>query len=327
MSLFPEVCPPESTPTPALNPALTAGGIQELQVRIGAERTAIHSGAGTVTLDLPMPRLAGPETEWVGRGVSVSGENPGFHLIRQSGRCYGIALGHPDEPPQAAAHRLYAALLKEIPGQHLHRVWNWIPGINDSNAEGEENYRAFNAGRHAAFSEHFGPEALRPHLPAASALGIQGNRMAVLFAAGSTVPENFENPEQVPAWDYPAQYGRRPPSFARGTGAATPAGGREWFLSGTASIKGHQTLGGTFDEQMRLTLDNVRLMRAHMGVPDHASARWKVFLRHAGDLAACQEAFTEAWPQDTATTLYLRADICRACLLVEVEGTFSLPPG
>ncbi|RYD31701.1 MAG: hypothetical protein EOP86_17340, partial [Verrucomicrobiaceae bacterium] len=243
MSLFPEVCPPESTPSPALISAVIPGGIQELQVRIGAEKPAIHSGEGTVTLDLPMPRLAGPETEWVGRGVSVSGENPEFHLIRRSGGCYGLALGHPGEPPQTAAHRLYAALLREIPGQHLHRVWNWIPGINDSNGEGEENYRAFNAGRHAAFSEHFGPDALRPHLPAASALGIQGDRMAILFAAGFTAPENFENPEQVPACEYPAQYGRRPPAFARGTSATTPEGAREWFLSGTASIKGHRTLG------------------------------------------------------------------------------------
>lgn len=326
MSLLPEVRHPEFPPSSASDSLPASAGIQGLQVRTGADQLGISTstGPGILTLDLPMPHLGGPETEWIGES-SGGRKSGGFHLLERPDGCYGIALGEPGEPPQAAAHRLYTALLRETAGRHLHRVWNWVPGINDT-VGGEENYRAFNAGRHAAFAGHFGAEGLRPHLPAASALGIRGDRMAVLFAAGDDVPENFENPEQVPACEYPPQYGRLPPTFARGTRVAYRDGGREWFLSGTASIKGHETLGGSFDTQMRLTLDNVRLMRRHMGVPDGAAARWKVFLRHPRDLAACEKAFTAAYPQDQATTIYLHADICRASLLVEVEGTFSSPP-
>ncbi len=323
MSLLPEVCHSEHPPLPGQElPAIPPSpGLQELRLRTGAGTLGVEVDGALLTLALPMPHLGGPENEWIARG-RVQRENADLYLLKRPGGCFGIALGQPGEPPQVAARRLYGILLKESAGLHLHRVWNWVPGINDL-ADGEENYRAFNAGRHAAFTDHFGAASLRPHLPAASALGILGDRMAVLFAAGRDVPENFENPEQVPAWEYPAQYGRLPPTFARGTRVTRADGSREWYLSGTASIKGHQTLGETFDSQMGLTLENVLLMRAHMGVPPDAAARWKIFLRHSGDLAACEKTFSAAFPDDSRTTIYLQADICRSSLLVEVEGTFS----
>lgn len=306
---------------------MVSSEIQELQVRPGAENLHLSSSSdGRVTLDLPMPHLAGPVAEWVGKASDGRWNGEFFLMSRRDGGCYGIAFGEPGEPPQAAAYRLYRSLLREISGLHLHRVWNWVPAINESGTGGEENYRAFNAGRHAAFTERFGPCGLVPRLPAASALGIGGDRMALLFAAGSQAPENFENPEQVPACEYPSEYGRLPPTFARGTRVTAADGSRKWYLSGTASIKGHETLGETFSSQMGLTLDNVRLMRRHMGVPVNATARWKVFLRRAEDLAECRAAFAAAWPGDTAATLYLRADICRSNLLVEVEGTFTDRP-
>lgn len=327
MSLFSEVCPPEISSSPVLDSPIVSSRIQELQVRPGAENLRLDSSCdGRVTLNLPMPHLAGPATEWVGKAFEGRWKGEIFLMNRGDGACYGIALGEPGEPPQAAAYRLYHSLLRQISGLHLHRVWNWVPAINAPGPDGEENYRAFNAGRHAAFTGHFGPLGLVPRLPAASALGIGGNRMALLFAAGNEEPEHFENPEQVPACEYPAEYGRLPPTFARGTRVSSPDGSRRWYLSGTASIKGHETLGESFGDQMSLTLDNVRLMRRHMGVPDNAGARWKVFLRRTEDLAQCRAAFAAAWPADTPATLYLLADICRSNLLVEVEGTFTADP-
>ena len=47
--------------------------------------------------------------------------------------------------------------------------------------------------------------------------------------------QHFENPEQIPALQYPSAYGSVPPAFARGTLVERPDG-RSWFLSGTASI-------------------------------------------------------------------------------------------
>ena len=61
--------------------------------------------------------------------------------------------------------------------------------------------------------------------------------LAIGFLAGRAVPRHFENPRQVPAFEYPAQYGPRPPSFSRAT--AVKAGEGRWiFISGTAAVVG-----------------------------------------------------------------------------------------
>lgn len=323
MSLPSKVPQTEAPPPTILDPQGALTEFSLLRLRVGAPELEVLVEENFLTLSLPITHLAGPAVELAGSG-RVSRESNEFFLIQRPGICYGIALGKPGEPPQPAARRLYTSLLQASEGLHLHRIWNWVPGINEV-VDGEENYRAFNAGRHEALAVRFGEEMLQSELPAASALGIPGDRMAVLFAAGSDKPENFENPDQVPAREYPPQYGRVAPSFARGTRVKRPDGSREWFLSGTASIKGHTTLGETFAEQMRLTLDNVRLMRQHMGVPRDAAARWKIFLRRPHDLDACRQAFTADYPQDASHAMYLQTEICRSCLMVEVEGTFISP--
>src|SRR5690606_2465501 len=153
-------------------------------------------------------------------------------------------------------------------------------------------------------------------LPAASALGIAGDRMALAFAAGRAVPRHFENSEQTRSCDYPPRFGPVPPCFARGTVVGGP-GGDAWYLSGTAAIRGHETRGAGFTEQFGLTIENVRRMFATMGVPDAAAPRWKVFLRHRDRLEECRALFSQAFPGQEAQTSFLLADICRSCLLVE----------
>jgi chorismate lyase/3-hydroxybenzoate synthase len=134
----------------------------------------------------------------------------------------------------------------------------------------------------------------------------------------------MENPEQIPAFQYPAEYGSTPPSFARGTVVSAPAG-PAWFLSGTASIKGHATCGGDFATQASLTLDNVRLMFQRMALPPGLGGPWKIFLRHSSDLNAAQAALNEAFPDATTGAMFLEADICRSSLLLEMEATFHQP--
>lgn len=291
-------------------------------VRPGAGAVGIAESADGLTLEVPMERLAGPDEEVLpAPGARIRREG-GFRLLDDGRSLFGAVAGMPGEPPEAAANRLYRDILQICGSRRLYRVWNYIPAINEE-PDGFENYRAFNRGRRNAFHARFGADFAR-HLPAASALGIEGDRMAVAFAAGSAAPRHFENPEQTCSWDYPDEFGPVPPAFARGTAVATPDY-RIWYLSGTASIKGHETKGTRFDEQFRLALDNVRLMFGRMGVPDSACPAWKIFLRRREDLAACREAFARAFPGHEAGTMFLRTDICRSCLLVEVEAAIHLP--
>lgn len=293
----------------------------QLIVRPAGAHTRVLREGQDVVLEVPMPWLAGPREEVIVQGRGVT-EGDGFYLVPAADGVAGVALAPAGMDPYTAARTLYAGVLARLGDLQLYRVWNYVPCINEE-VNGLENYRAFNAGRHKAFIAAYGPEFARC-LPAASALGTPGGCLALVFLAGPGPVQHVENPEQIPAFQYPAEYGPTPPSFARGTVVSAPSGAA-WFLSGTASIKGHATCGGDFAAQAGLTFDNVRLMFQRMALPPDPAGPWKVFLRHRRDLPAAQAALSEAFPEAVPGAMFVEADICRSSLLLEVEATFHQP--
>ncbi len=161
-------------------------------------------------------------------------------------------------------------------------------------------------------------------------MGSDGRTIEVVFAAGQAGPRHVENPEQVPAYLYPAEHGPRPPSFSRAT-VVEEGGRRGVFVSGTAAIKGHATVGaGSLSEQIGYTLDNLRLISRASGVggalgADGGGAQWtrhfKVYLRREADLAEARRLLEGALVFPGDRVCWLRSDICRAELDIEIEAT------
>jgi hypothetical protein len=213
---------------------------------------------------------------------------------------------------------------------YLHRAWNYVPDIN-ALTHGLERYRQFNIGRWMAFENHFGRD-LRAFMPAASGVGAHGNRFAVLFIAGKTHPIYLENPSQVPAYHYPADYGPRPPSFAR---AVLVENGAQitGYLSGTASIEGHRSLGeGDWHTQFRTTMHNMQIMFERMGMEDAlqpgSSVKirdFRCYLRHAEALPLIQGWLAEETSLDASKIVFLQSDICRCELDMEMEAILVKP--
>lgn len=300
-----------------------------IQVTFNAARAGLaHNERGAV-LNLPLPLLAGP----VGECPPVTGGKVGWQgrylLVEQEDMLLGATLveagGRLEDPVEQA----YRALLELSQGYHLYRIWNFIPGINEVRG-GLERYRQFNIGRWAAFESTFGRD-LRAFMPAASAVGMGGDQAAIIFVAGHARPDYLENPSQIPAYHYPADYGPRPPGFARGVTVSQPRGGALALLSGTASIEGHRSIGeGDWALQFRTTLHNIEIMLGRMRArdawrPDRwqagdiQDARFKCYLRHAESLPLVREWIQESCGDDRHFT-YLLADICRPDLDIEIEG-------
>ena len=229
----------------------------------------------------------------------------------------------------AGAERLYAALLGLLEARgypHLLRMWNLLEGIN-SEEDGLERYRRFCIGRHEAFAR------MRPDLaeryPAATAVGAGSGGLAVYFLAARSPGLPIENPNQVSAFRYPAQYGPRSPSFSRAL-VADWGGAASLFISGTASITGHETRHtGDVAAQAEKTADNleavVRAARERSGVRfriDDSRSLLKVYVRRPADLPAV-EATVRRRLGNQARILCLRADICRTALLVEIDGALA----
>lgn len=206
----------------------------------------------------------------------------------------------------------------------LLRVWNYMPRINEAEG-GLERYRCFNLGRHAAFLDS-GRDISEENVPAASVLGCDQGPMVIYFIASRTPGKPIDNPRQMAAYRYPEQYGPRSPIFVRAM-LAELAGQRCLMISGTASIVGHETVHkGDVREQAQETLRNIRTL-LEQAYPDglascsEARMRLKAYVRHAGDIAPIRESVEQAFGEQQQG-VYLQSDICRADLLLEIEGVW-----
>jgi enamine deaminase RidA (YjgF/YER057c/UK114 family) len=219
------------------------------------------------------------------------------------------------------------ALLDHLRFPHVLRFWNYFASIN-AESFGLERYRQFNLGRQTAFvacGRH--QQAI---FPAACALGGGAGPLNVAFLATRATPLNIENPRQISAYHYPQQYGPRSPMFSR---ASLVRLQHEWvlFISGTASIVGHVTLHeADVLAQTRETMANIKavLAEANRTAPQPgftlADLHYKVYVRNPADLATIRDE-VRTCVGDALKAVYLRADVCRRELLLEIEACAALP--
>lgn len=297
--------------------------------------------------ELPLPVLGG------GRGVETwSAAGPverglrGTVEIASDGRVlFGrVSRGDADSPALEAATRdAFREILEATAAEgypELLRVWACVPRINleevpaRSEPDGErmERYKAFCRARAAAFEEAWGG-GFASRLPASTAVGSEAGPLAVHFLAARQPGVHVENPRQVAAYLYPPCYGPRSPSFARATIAPEDLGGA-LFVSGTASIVGHRSLHpGSLAEQTRETVRNLEVVReaAERAHPTSRGTRFswsllKVYLRNAIDEPEARRLLAEL-TGGHVPTLFLRADVCRRELLVEIEAVATPAAG
>lgn len=218
---------------------------------------------------------------------------------------------------RAAAENAYLALLRCVRSSGYNtmlRFWNYLPKINQSSG-GMEHYKQFCQGRLAAF-DALGITA--QEFPAASALGHHGKGAVIYALASKTAGVHFENPAQQSAYRYPLQYGPASPSFSRATQINTQNQALI-FVSGTASIIGHQTIAPEcLASQLETTRNNIDQLLAHISHSPTRIEALKVYLRRSEDYTQTRHFLDEVYPG--VPCLYTEADVCRAELRVEIEA-------
>jgi chorismate lyase/3-hydroxybenzoate synthase len=231
---------------------------------------------------------------------------------------------HAGETLETLALQAYTRIFEFVDHQdyrHLLRVWHYFPQINDDE-NGLERYRGFNVGRHAAFVAN-GRGIGEEDVPAASALGSNSGSLTIYFMAGKQAGKAVENPRQVSAYLYPELFGPRSPIFVRAL--STSLGGQYcFFISGTASIVGYETLHqGDTEKQTAETLLNIRTLLQQ--IPDfdpvHGRMLLKVYVRNESDLAMVRAKVQEEFAI-SCKAVYLHSNICRSDLLLEIEGAY-----
>ena len=214
-------------------------------------------------------------------------------------------------------------VLDETGHRHLIRVWNYLPQIN-AQAGGDERYRHFNSARQMAFRKS--GRAIMGTVPAACALGSPAESpLSIYFLAARRPPKMIENPRQTSAYHYPPKFGRHSPIFSRACVWGESGSGR-LFVSGTASIVGHETIHrGDVIAQTRETMVNITALleeanRMAGGARYSLNGlKLKVYMRNPSDLPAIEATLSELL-NPAASIVYLQADVCREDLLVEIEA-------
>lgn len=302
-----------------------------------------HPAMAPCTLDLPFLAvdMAMPSSEdalcevWHSDEPLTSGQHGAIRYRQSETLLFGCMsldemavdvsreAGSPLQSATETAYQSLFALLEAQGYTSLFRVWNYFPGIN-AESHHIERYRQFNIGRQEAFLAH--GRSVIDGVPAACALGSATGGLNIAFLATRAKVMGIENPRQVSAFHYPDQYGPRTPTFAR-AGLANLGGRDVLFISGTASIVGHQTLHhGDVAAQTRECLHNIAAVVEEANrKATQADFRldqfvFKVYVRNPGNTAQVRREIADYFDKPVSA-VFLQADICRSDLLVEIEAS------
>lgn len=277
-------------------------------------------------LQVPLDEHGPAQIEiWQGAASVLTGVEGMVRWSHDGSVLFGaIEIPELDSDIEAAAADAYAMLstfLTKCGFPHLLRTWNYLDAVTEGDGDAER-YRRFCVGRVRGLRSL--DEAA---LPAATCIGrFDGvRRLQVYWLSAREAGTPLENPRQVSAFRYPRQYGPQSPSFSR---ALLPpaATGLPLLQSGTAAIVGHVSQHtGSWQEQLEETLTNLQSLvdAARQQRPDlpaqlGAESLLKVYVRDAANLAAVATQMAQL-PGSPAHVV-LHAEVCRAELLVEIEG-------
>ncbi len=291
-------------------------------------------------IHIPTPVLGGNARRyevWRGRHAAQAGARGRIQYRRDGDLVFGrLSVAESDFADAAAkdsalqrateaAYREIFSLIDALATPYLVRVWNFLPDINGE-SHGSERYWQFNSARQDGFLA-FGRDVTGA-VPAACGVGSpRDTPLAIYFLASATAPTVIENPRQISAYHYPPDYSPRSPTFSRAC-VAEFADGRMLFISGTASILGHETVHvGDAAAQTRESLRNIEAVlgaanqgsgaRAPLALTDLC---YKIYVRRAADQTFVERELRRILG-DKARALYLHAELCRRDLLVEIEAS------
>ncbi|MFV1992602.1 MAG: hypothetical protein ACC635_01745, partial [Acidiferrobacterales bacterium] len=284
-----------------------------------------------VSVNVPLQQLSAQSIAevWLSDSEVKSATSNGIHYSFNSSLLFGhVVADIPGiqnlEQEVEEKYQRISKFTKEKNYPHIIRVWNYVPDINDEPG-GMENYKSFSLGRSNAFEDQ--KIDMVRELPAASALGIKNGKLIIYFIASKIPGSQVENPRQINAYHYPPKYGPKSPSFARAN-IMTSKDGYINYISGTASIVGHETLHtGDVEGQLRETITNINTVLEMATRKEYKKNNLlsendllKVYIRDGKDFSLVQNFLEKETSVKKENIMYLETDICRNDLLLEIEA-------
>jgi hypothetical protein len=214
------------------------------------------------------------------------------------------------------------------------RQWNYIEDILGFDGI-EQRYQEFNNVRSVVYGNSFKEKGY----PAATGIGMNRGGIIIEFIAvnsASLITSPIDNPRQLAAHSYSNKVLvgnecvlKSTPKFERARYLEL-FGKKIIFISGTASIRGEETVGtGDPAKQTEITINNIKQLYSKEILekisveklnPKYGHAR--VYVKNRKDFAVIRKTFRNHF--GNLPVVYIVADICRNDLLVEIEGKVIL---
>lgn len=259
---------------------------------------------------------------------------PHATFIRVRAHDLGDADADVFEQTTVRAYRWIAEALRDRRACHPVRFWNQIPGIHTTVSGCMDRYMLFNSARFAAFREWFGDKnALDFSIATATGIGHDGQDVVIDVLAADRPGRHVQNPRQRPPIHYSPRYGPFPPCFSRGTITNGHWVNPRLLIGGTASVCDEASIHPedlpaqteeTFRNIASLILASLGVSQAALaGCPDlpalSAIDNARVYYVRENRSDEVRELVGGYLPH-VSDVEYVRADLCRAELLIEIEG-------
>lgn len=229
---------------------------------------------------------------------------------------------------QEALHNIESQLSKHgFTYQDVIRTWIYVGGITHF-SNGVENYEAINLSRKNYYDRIFGAKTLTKY-PASTGIGMDNRDIVITVLAYRKRPfeevSAVENMAQTAAWNYPSHLAKISPTFSRAYRIDTPSGTLS-LISGTASIIGAETVHiGDVQAQVGVTIDNLErviassIRQSDIIDPLSTVIQYVCYIKNPGDFEKVRQICNSRLPL-SANRLFVKADVCRDNLLVEIEA-------
>lgn len=210
----------------------------------------------------------------------------------------------------------------------IYRQWNYIEQITLM-SDGRQNYQEFNDAR----SRFYNCTKWTNGYPAATGIGSScGGVMVEVYAikGEKVVNHAIDNPLQTSAHSYSQRVltgisdepQRTTPKFERARIV-----GDNVYISGTAAIRGEDSLAlDNAAEQTAETMQIIKQLVAPENIPVTVKGSnytlLRVYIKNGKDAPEVIRFMDENYPD--IPKHYLKADVCRPELLVEIEGTATI---
>jgi enamine deaminase RidA (YjgF/YER057c/UK114 family) len=206
-----------------------------------------------------------------------------------------------------------------FPPGSIVRQWNYIERITGLQ-DGNQHYQSFNNAR----SRFYDTAAWPNGYPAATGIGTNVGGVVVdldaaIFASPAAYATPVDNPLQIAAHTYSgkvlktASEQKATPKFERAK-SMTFGNRRLVYISGTAAIRGEDSLSGTgLEHQLHVTMENIAQLTGQA-----KPVILRVYLKNKADYALAKRLMNSYGLAIPVS--YMCADVCRDELLIEIEG-------